>query len=195
MFKKLYILKAAVLLAAFLVSCNSEEIQTSIEDYQQMKDSLSVETAHHVEIVYTDSAILRAKIRAELMQHFPNEKDPFLLMSDGVKADFYNPFGEIQSSLTANSAKSYDRKDIIEIRDSVRVINKNDEEIKSDELIWDKRKRRIYSDKHVRVRIRDEKIIMAEGFESDETFIKYKLKKITGVVYLEEDGVEVIPEQ
>jgi len=42
------------------------------------------------------------------------------------------------------------------------------------------------------VRIRNEKIIKAEGFESDETFMNYKLKKVTGIVYLDE---EIEPQQ
>ena len=70
--------------------------------------------------------------------------------------------------------------------------DKNDEEIKTDELIWDKKKRTVTSDKPVRVRIRNEKIIKAEGFESDETFMSYKLKKVTGIVYLDE---EIEPQQ
>jgi hypothetical protein len=81
----------------------------------------------------------------------------------------------------------YEKEDKIEIRDSVRVVNRNDEEIKSDELIWDKKARRVTSKKPVRVRIRDEKIISAEGFESDESFLNYKFSRVTGVVFLDED--------
>ena len=65
--------------------------------------------------------------------------------------------------------------------------SRNDEEIKTDELIWDKKLRRITSQKPVRVRIRNEKIIMAEGFESDESFLNYKFSRVTGMVYLDED--------
>lgn len=49
----------------------------------------------------------------------------------------------------------------------------------------------VTSDKTVRVRIRNEKIIIAEGFESDESFLNYKLTKVTGVVYLND---EISPE-
>jgi hypothetical protein len=66
----------------------------------------------------------------------------------------------------------------------VVIHNINDEEIRTDELYWDKTKRFIYSDKNVRIRIRDEKILLGEGFESNETFTRYKIKQLTGVVNL-----------
>jgi hypothetical protein len=37
------------------------------------------------------------------------------------------------------------------------------------------------------VRIRNEKIILAEGFESDEDFLNYKFTKVTGIVYLDKE--------
>lgn len=186
--------KAVILITAFFVACKPSHTADELKVADEQKDSLSVEVATDVKIVYTDSAILRAKIFAPVMKRFPDRTNPYLEMSNGIKANFYNEYGEIQSSLTAQYAINYEKKDVIEIRDSVRVINKNDEEIKTDELIWDKKNRTVHSDKPVRVRIRDEKIIMAEGFESDETFIRYKFKKVTGIVYLDEEIRPTQPE-
>lgn len=158
-----------------------------MEAYHQLRDSLTVEVAEQVEIIYTDSAVLRAKIKAPLMKRFPDKENPKLEMPEGVNATFYNDINEVTSRLTAKYAIHNEKEDIIEIRDSVIVVNKNDEEIRTDELIWDKKNRRVTSDKPVRVRIRDEKIIKAEGFESDEDFLNYKFTKVTGIVYLDEE--------
>jgi hypothetical protein len=167
--------KAAVLItAAFLVSCDkSGQTVQELSKLNKQRDSLTVEVANDVKIIYTDDAILRAKIAAPVMKRFPDKNNPRMEMPKGVKANFFDEFGEIQSSLTARYAMHY-------------------EEIKTDELIWDKKKRTVTSDKPVRVRIRNEKIIKAEGFESDETFMNYKLKKVTGIVYLDE---EIEPQQ
>ena len=185
---KEYSMKAAiVIIAAFLFACQSETHSVAdMEEINAQRDSLNVEIAEDVEITYTDSAILRAKIMAPLMKRFPSKEDPKLEMPNGVKATFYDGIGEVTSTLNARYAIHFEKEDRIEIRDSVNVLNRNDEEIKTDELIWDKKKRRVTSDKPVRVRIRDEKIIMAEGFESDESFLNYKFTKVTGIVYLDE---------
>jgi LPS export ABC transporter protein LptC len=183
-----HITKAAVILtAAFFMACSGEHTVTEMSDLNALRDSLSVEVANEVLITYTDSAILRATIAAPVMKRFPDKNDPRLEMPSGVHATFYDNMGDTSSQLDARYAMHYEKDDRIEIRDSVRVLNRNDEEIKTDELIWDKKKRRVTSDKPVRVRIRNEKIIMAEGFESDESFLNYKFTKVKGIVYLDEE--------
>ncbi len=183
--KTLIHIKAAIIIVAFLVSCQSEYSSDELVDFAVIADSLSVETARDVKIVYTDSAVLRAKIFAATMKRFPQAEQAKTEMPDGVKAQFYGPSGQIQSTLTANYAISYDDEERIVMRDSVRVLNSSDEEIKTDEMIWDKEERRIYSDKGVRVRIRDEKILIGEGFDSNESFTKYRIKRLTGTIRLD----------
>ena len=102
-------------------------------------------------------------------------------------ATFFDAMGDTSSTLNSKYAIHYEKEDKIEIRDSVIVVNINGEEIKTDELIWDKKARRVTSKKPVRVKIRNEKIISAEGFESDESFLNYKFSRVTGIVYLNED--------
>lgn len=183
-----HITKAAVLFtAAFFMACSSDRSAQDMSDFNATMDSLSVEVANKVQITYTDSAVRRATIAAPVMKRFPDKKDPRLEMPEGVHAVFFDGMGDTSSQLDAKYAMHYEKEDRIEIRDSVRVLNRNDEEIKTDELIWDKKKRRVTSDKPVRVRIRNEKIILAEGFESDEDFLNYKFTKVTGIVYLDEE--------
>lgn len=184
------VIAAIVSIAAFFMACSGDHTVVEMEELNKLRDSLAVEIAEEVEIKYTDSAILRAEIKAPLMKRFPDDDNPKLEMPNGVRATFYNDMSEVTSTLTARYAIHYEKEDKIEIRDSVRVLNRNDEEIHTDELIWNKKERRVTSDKPVRVRIRDEKIIKAEGFESDEDFLNYKFTKVTGIVYLDEEVEE-----
>ncbi|MFT4597775.1 MAG: LPS export ABC transporter protein LptC [Bacteroidia bacterium] len=181
--------KAAILsMAAFLFSCGNDSSEIAdMSERNAIRDSLTVEIAQHVTITYTDSAILRATIAAPLMKRFPDKENPRLEMPEGVHAVFFDGIGDTSSVLDAKYAMHFEKDDRIEIRDSVVVLNRNDEEITTDELIWDKKKRTVTCDRPVRVRIRNEKIIKAEGFESDESFLNYKFKKVTGIVYLDEE--------
>lgn len=188
--KVLHHIKAAILIAAFFASCDTKYSSEEWVELNKNIDSLSVEVARDVNLTYTDSAILRAKIMAPLMKRYSQEEEPYMEMPDGVKANFFDPSGNIQSTLTANYAINFEEKDSIVIRDSVRVINKLDEEIRSDEMIWIKEKRKIYSDKNVRIRIRDEKILIGKGFESNETFTKYRIKNLTGTINLKDENNE-----
>ena len=107
--------KAAVLItAAFLVSCDkSGQTVQELSKLNKQRDSLTVEVANDVKIIYTDDAILRAKIAAPVMKRFPDKNNPRMEMPKGVKANFFDEFGEIQSSLTARYAMHYERDDRI----------------------------------------------------------------------------------
>lgn len=178
---------AVIFTAAFFIACTTDHTLEELSEHNARKDSSTVEIANKVIITYTDSAILRAIISAPVMKRFRDKDSPRLEMPNGVRAIFFDGIGDTSSRLDALYAMHYEKEDRIEIRDSVRVLNRNDEEIETDELIWDKKERRVTSDKPVRVRIRNEKTIMAEGFESDESFLNYKFNKVTGVVYLNEE--------
>jgi LPS export ABC transporter protein LptC len=179
--------EAAVIIAAFFISCQQETHNLELDQLTADGKPGSVEIAEEVVIVYTDSGIIRARIFARVMKRYPDAKDPYLEMGDGVRAIFFDEYGEKQSTLEAGYAVNYENKDLIIIRDSVRVVNKHDEEIKTEELFWDKKERRIYSDKDVRIREGNEKILYGKGFESNETFTKYRIKDLQGTVLIDDD--------
>jgi len=170
----------------FLFSrCSSGTSNEEIEKYQQRSDSLSVETATDVTIRYTDSARLKAIITAPLMERYPDADKPYLEMTKGLNAEFYNKNGQVVNWLRANYGVHYEKDKTIELRDKVQVRNKYDEQLESEELYWDQATKRIHTDKFVKIKRQDE-LIYGEGFESNETFTKYKIIKPSGRVKLKE---------
>jgi hypothetical protein len=61
--------------------------------------------------------------------------------------------------------------------------------LNAEELIWDQNKKKIYSDKFVKVTTEDE-IMFGNGFESNEDFSEYKVKKLTGQLKIDKDEIE-----
>jgi hypothetical protein len=66
------------------------------------------------------------------------------------------------------------------------VINKEGEVLNTDQLFWDERLKIIYSNAFVKI-TRPNEVIMGEGFEADETFSRWKIKKIQGTIYLQDE--------
>lgn len=144
-----------------------------------------METATDVTIRYTDSARLKAIITAPLMERYPDADKPYLEMTKGLNAEFYNKNGQVVNWLRANYGVHYEKDKTIELRDKVQVRNKYDEQLESEELYWDQATKRIHTDKFVKIKRQDE-LIYGEGFESNETFTKYKIIKPSGRVKLKE---------
>lgn len=174
-----------LLIAHFFFACS----KSTVDDlgWTVIEDSLMIDESTNVRITYTDSGRLKAVLTAPTMYRNNDKENSYIEMPNGVEGDFFNEEKEKQSSLTALYAISYDNRDLIYIRDSVVIHNIKDEEIRTPELYWDKVERRVYSDKKVQIKIRDEKILYGTGFDSNETFTKYTIHNLTGVVYLKEE--------
>ncbi|MFT5724552.1 MAG: LPS export ABC transporter protein LptC [Bacteroidia bacterium] len=177
-----------VLIAGFFVQCRKAD-KADIENYLQQSEDLSVERVEDVIIRYTDSAILKATIRAPQMIRYPNKTEPYTEMPKGLFATFYDSDGKVDSKLSAAYGINYEDKKIIKLTDSVRVVNAKGEELKSEELYWDQKGKRIYTNKFVRI-VRNGETLRGDGFESNENFTKYRILRPAGPVTMQDNLLE-----
>ena len=174
--------------AVLFSSCRKAD-KSEIEKFREQTEDLSVERADNVNIRYTDSARLKAIIHTPELVRFPNKAEPYTEMPKGLDAQFYNPNGEEDSRLSANYGISWETKKLIKLTDSVRVTNQKGERLESEELFWNQEKKTIYTNKFVRI-YREYDTIRGAGFESNETFTKYRILKPTGKVKMRENENE-----
>jgi LPS export ABC transporter protein LptC len=161
----------------FLASCQNKD-----QDIQKAsrKELLPVETARNVEIMYSDSFMLKAILQAPLMERFTGD-NPHILMREGVKLRFFNKNKEVISSLTANWAISREQEKIMEAKNDVVVVNEKNETLNTEHLIWDEKSKKIRTDAYARITTADE-VIFGEGLEANEDFSRYRILKVKGVI-------------
>lgn len=149
------------------------------------KQNLPIQTAHDIDVLYSDSAKLKIHLTAAQVEEFTGP-NPYTEMPKGVRVEFYDDEGTVDSHLTSNYAIRREREQIMEAKNDVVVINTKGEKLNTEHLIWDGVKRRIYTDAAVKITTADQ-IIMGTGLESDEMFNNYEIKNITGT-FLLKDG-------
>lgn len=143
-------------------------------------DSIATrEMAENVTIEYTDSGILKAVIESPVMIGVKNVRNPYIEMPKGIRADFIDKTGKIESYLLSEYGISYTEQKRIVVRRNVRVLNMKCEKLETEELIWDQQKGRIYTDKFVKITT-PEQIITGEGMESDQTFSDWEIMNVSG---------------
>jgi LPS export ABC transporter protein LptC len=162
-----------------------------VNDLQQveaiMEDELMpVEVADSVQIVYSDSATLKVILEANHLERYLGE-NPYLEMTQGVHVRFFNNMGQVESELRSNYAVSYENTDIMEAKEDVVVVNKEGETLNTEHLIWEEKTERIHTEEFVKITTEDE-VIFGHGFESNQDFTKYRIKKIKGTINLKEDA-------
>ena len=155
--------------------------KNTVEDVNDLvsKFDTQVETAKDVEILYSDSAQVRVRITGPTMLYHLDRREPRQEFPDGVSVDFFGPEGAITSQLDARYGLRMENRNEVIVRDSVVWQSVEGEKIESEELIWDERQRKIYTNKFV-VITRPDEIIYGHGFEADQDFTYSRINAIEG---------------
>ncbi len=177
--------KSSIAVMIFIVTAMFFSCKSDIKQINSLADikNFPNQSAKNIEILYSDSAKVKMKIFAPVLNRFMNEDEPYIEFPEGIKVLFYTVNQEIESSLKSNYAIFYEVPDIWEAEEDVVVVNKDGDIINTELLIWERKKELIHSDKFVKITTKDE-ILYGEGFEADQNFTNYTIHKPTGVLNL-----------
>jgi hypothetical protein len=98
-----------------------------------------------------------------------------------LHVDFFDSTLQIESRLDALFAIYYESRNIIFIRDSVRVYNTKGDTLFCKELNWDQAQGKFYTDKPVRIHT-PEMIMYGEGLSAPQDFKTFDIFKVTNSV-------------
>ena len=161
-----------------MIGCNADK--SALKKYQNTLDP-RLEKGKNVKIYYSEKGLLQVMITAPLVKRFHDSKEPYSEMPSGINVVFYDASGVISSTLTAEYGKNEEKKEIMYAKGNVKLSNVKDENLYAEELYWNQKTKKIYSDKFVKI-ITPEESIYGQGFESNEDFSNYAIKKISGVI-------------
>jgi len=138
-----------------------------------------------VTMLYTDSAQLKVMMKANRMLLFnKNVSEPFTVLPNGFFVTFFDDDENVSATLKGNYGVRYDISKKMEAKYAVEVVNKEGVKLETEKLIWNEITKKIYTDAHVKITTATE-IIQGYGLESNQDFTKYKLKKLTGTIQLQ----------
>ncbi|MEO6037465.1 MAG: LPS export ABC transporter periplasmic protein LptC [Saprospiraceae bacterium] len=147
-------------------------------------EDTQVVIAKDVEILYSDSAVLRVRVHGPLLYNFEDRENPRQEFPGGVKIEFLEPDLSVKSTLTSKTATRYPEKGQIIARDSVELNTIKQEKLETEELIWDEKTARIFTDKFVKV-TKPGEIIYGYGLEAEQDFSYWLIKVPKGRIKVE----------
>ena len=161
----------------FFLICSCSNDPESVKGFINT-DNLPIEKLEGAEMLQTQNGILNVKIIAETIERF-EDIQPQLVFSNGLEVIFYNDSGLVRSVLKAENAEIDEINNIMTASESVVLTSSQGEKLETEELIWDERENKIYTDKKVIITTAKE-LIQGEGFESKPDFSEYSISKIQG---------------
>lgn len=126
-------------------------------------------------IIITDNGILKAIVYADHIQVFDESQETLL---EGVKIHFFDEDEKKTSQLTSKRGRVDDNTQNMWAIDSVVALNDSGTVLKTDELMWVNKTRKISTDKFVTITTDEEKI-EGYGFVSDQGLDSYTIYNIT----------------
>lgn len=177
------ILLGAMVVLLLLSSCsgNKKVLGEAITE----RDSLPVMDTRGVTTLVSDSGITRYRINTEIWQMYDRKDPSYWAFEKGIYLEKFDSLFQVEASIKSDTAYFYDKKKLWKLMGNVHVQNLKGEKFDTELLYWDQNKKKVYSDKRVRIEQPDQ-IIYAWGFESNEQMTKYKFFKTDGIFYVDE---------
>jgi LPS export ABC transporter protein LptC len=137
-------------------------------------------TVKHFDTVVNDSGRIQLELSAPLLEQYDKADPPYSEFRSGIKVIIYNGKDTAQAKVTSKYAKCTNNN-LWELRDSVVVINENNEYLETELLFWDQAKDRIYTDRFVKI-TSENQVTRGIGFESDTHLKKRKIFKVNAII-------------
>lgn len=127
-----------------------------------------------VTTLISDSGITRYKLVTDVWKVFDKAREPYWYFPEGIYLERFTPDFEIEATVLADTAWYYSEKDLWKLKKNVHVENMKGEVFNSEELYWDQKNEKVYSDKYIEIK-RGVTEIKGYGFESNQAMTDYRI--------------------
>jgi LPS export ABC transporter protein LptC len=179
----------AVVMLLFVASCQKKTEE--LVDIIFNPDSVPTMTTDSVITLISDSGVTRYKLITKKWQVFDGAKEPYWFFPEGIYLERFDSLFNVEAVVFADTAWNYVNKQLWRLKGNVNAQNMKGEKFFSDELFWDQRQQRIYSDKYIEIQ-KGETELKGYGFESNQEMTEYRIfKPHDGRIPLKEDSVSL----
>lgn len=173
---------ASAIAICFFFSCSEGN---EVVDISSDPSTTARLTATDVTTLVSDSGITRYRVDAKVWKVFDRVEDPYWDFPEGIHFDRFDPDMNVDAEIESKKAIYYTTRKFWDLKDSVHAMNLKGEHFECDQLFWDEKAERVYTNGKVKITQQD-KIIYGKGFESNQTFTKYVIKKPEGIFPIED---------
>jgi LPS export ABC transporter protein LptC len=176
-------------LAFFVFVSSSCENNIEVVNLISNPEILPEMSGNEVEILYSDSAMLKAKVVTPELKRFRKaDAKPYLEFPKGMHVYFYDNNQNVNAEVSARYAIYRENEKLWEARDNVVVKNVKGDVLNTEQLFWNEATEKIYTDKYSKVTKADGDVSIGNnGLEARQDFTNWKLKGASGRMKFRED--------
>ena len=143
-------------------------------------------TTVNVATLISDSGITQYKIVSPLWNVYDEVDTPYWNFPKGVYLQKYDREFNVIASVAADSARYFKFQNIWKLDGNVELRKEPGELFLTQQLFWDQRRNRLYSDSFIHIETPD-RMLEGHGFESNDRLTKYSIRRPTGIFPVDEN--------
>lgn len=140
----------------------------------------------NVATLISDSGITQYKIVSPLWNVYDEVDTPYWNFPKGVYLQKFDRKFKVIASVAADSAKFFRLQNLWKLDGNVELRKEPGELFLTQQLFWDQRRNRLYSDSFIHIETPD-RMLEGHGFESNDRLTKYSIRKPTGIFPVDEN--------
>lgn len=165
----------AILILSFWASCNSDKKEyvnapLDNETMPSMRDD-------SVTMLISDSGLIKYKLITKVWDFFENAKDPHWYFPEGIYLEQFDTSFHKKTSIKADTAWNFTLRKLWRLKGNVFIENIQNETFSTDELFWDEKQQKVYSDKYIEINRPEKLMLKGIGFESNLNMTQYRIFK------------------
>ncbi len=171
----------AVLL--FIYSCTSNKPE-EIKAIEEIQNIPSLEL-YDYESFITDSGKVKYQLITPQLLNFDKREDPYKEFPQGGHIITYDDTTNvIKSEIKCKYAINYEKEKLWDLRNNVEAINEDGVLFNTEQLFWNEKDKRIYTDKFIKITTED-KIITGYGLEATQNLNDYEIKNVSAILEID----------
>lgn len=140
----------------------------------------------NVSTLISDSGITQYKIVSPLWNVYDEVDTPYWNFPKGIYLQKFDRQFNVIASVAADSAKFFRLQNLWKLDGNVELKKEPGELFLTQQLFWDQRRNRLYSDSFIHIETPD-RMLEGHGFESNDRLTKYSIRRPTGIFPVDED--------
>lgn len=173
-----------VVVLFLLLSCST----TEHEHVDAIVNRMEIPSLHTLEVntVISDSGITRYRIKAPQWDIYDRISSPFWEFPYGIHVERFDEMLNVDANIHGDYARFLEQEQIWHLKGNVRATNIRGELFETEELFWNQRTERIYSDSLIKI-TQESFIIIGIGFDSNQDMTEYVLRNTQAVIPVEDE--------
>lgn len=152
------------------------------------KEDLPTIAINQFKSTFTENGLIKGKLKAKKLEQYEDVIEPYIKFPDGISIVFFDKKANIESSMTANMALYYLKKESWEAIGNVVFSNIQGNILRTAHLYGDEKAHKIYTDEYVRITRTNGTVVEGKmGFESNSDFTIYKFIDVSGQIAVKEE--------